>query len=309
MTSIVSLGVFVPSRAVLEIHPHTGKFYACLNHSLYELDPQTGRQIFIGSITGTTYGGAWAIGMDAQGVLYTCDASSPPSLTKFYSIDLQSGHATVVGAVLLPTGVLTDLAFDSNGELWGALGFVDENGGLFKIDIQAGTAVRMFPDLWYTWWQGGPPDRIAFLRDSAIREHCAPKQSFIGCTPTIGGIGIANPGARHGFLVWAERVPNQAPGVLLFGTAGPTGTPFLGGTLCVGGPLQYGPVVHSGGSSPHHADCTGRFELDFNTYMLQQNLSLTPGLHVQAQWLGRDPLAAPPANVCLSDALDIELLP
>jgi hypothetical protein len=43
--------------------------------------------------------------------------------------------------------------------------------------------------------------------------------------------------------------------------------------------------------------------------MLQQNLSLTLGLHVQAQWLARDPLAAPPSDVCPSDALDAERLP
>jgi hypothetical protein len=78
---IFSLDKFVPSRAVLAIHPHTGKFYACLSHSLYELDSQTVRQIFIGPITGTTYGGALAIGMDAQGALYTCAAPARTTST------------------------------------------------------------------------------------------------------------------------------------------------------------------------------------------------------------------------------------
>ena len=85
-----------------------------------------------------------------------------------------------------------------------------------------------------------------------------------------------------------------------------TTSPFGGGTRCIASPWRRTLVLDSGGTPAPAADCSGGWQLDFNTWMWQHG-ALPPGLTLQVQWLGRDPGFAPPDAWTLSDALEFTL--
>ncbi len=89
--------------------------------------------------------------------------------------------------------------------------------------------------------------------------------------------------------------------------------PCSSGTLCLRSPFSTTKAVTSGASHGSAADtCDGRWQIDFNAVMSHVNQfgnPFVPGMHVQAQFLGRDPGLEPPDNLALSAAIDFELTP
>lgn len=134
--------------------------------------------------------------------------------------------------------------------------------------------------------------------------YCTGQTTSEGCASQIAFTGTPSSRTSKGFRISASNVlPNQT-GVLLYSTAGRASVPFQGGTLCLATPYTRLSVAPSGGSGP----CTGRFEMDFNTYVKSgADAALHAGTHVWAQFLSRDPASAGGTN--LSDALDFVLWP
>jgi hypothetical protein len=89
-------------------------------------------------------------------------------------------------------------------------------------------------------------------------------------------------------------------GQLIWSTAQQS-TPFQGGFLCVGWPLQRTPVQASLGASSAN-DCTGGYSFLFSAQYAAAN-GLGPGSTVYAQYWSRDPSASNPGNRNLSNAI------
>ena len=306
---ISSLNEFFISRNIIDVDPTTGRMYGILDHKLYELDPSSGRHFLIGPISGVPLQGAWAMGISPKGVCYIPNNASNFHRIEFFELDLGTGHGSSLGSFSMDVGSCGDLAFDAAGDLWMCYNAANAmRSGLYKIDFASMTATHMFPELLTEFDFHGAPTAISFLRDSAWHLYCAGKLNSLGCTPEIAASGIANPGARRGFKIWATQVRNQSSGILLYSLGGPTALPYLGGTLCVTTPYMKSALVSSGGSSYEHQDCSGRWEVDFNSIMFAAG-GLPAGLHVQAQFFGRDAGLDPDQAVSFSNAVDFELVP
>jgi hypothetical protein len=140
----------------------------------------------------------------------------------------------------------------------------------------------------------------------APTSYCTGKANSLGCTPKIGFAGVASRTIGPMFHITCSDVRNNKSGILVWGFT-QASTPFGGGTLCVGTPLQRTLAQHSDGS-PSGADCTGSYDFAFSkTYMLLK--ALTPGMTIRSQYWMRDPGFAAPNNIGLSNALSFEVLP
>ncbi len=96
-------------------------------------------------------------------------------------------------------------------------------------------------------------------------------------------------------MLRATNVRNQSSGSLTFGISGRAVLLFGGGVNCVAPPRQRTTVAVSGGSPTGVADCSGAWQLDFNTWM-SQHFTLPAGTTIQAQWFGRGAGFAPQAS-------------
>ncbi len=306
---LASLNQFFLAPNTIDVNPVTGRMYGIFDDILFEIDPDSGRLFTVGPITGALPGGLDAMGFSHDGTCYVpSGADGPTGQTIFYSINLQTAQASAIGGITFGPGSINDLAFDEHGDMWVSFDSgPPARSGFYKIDLMTMTAQRMFPDLW-TETTSGAPVGIAFLRDSPSHQYCAPKTNSLGCAPVLAAEGIVSPYSRKGFQISATNVRNQTAGVLLYSAGGPTSVPFLGGNLCVTPPYQSSAIVSSGGSSLHHQDCSGRWEVDFNSILYGQS-SWLPGMRVQAQFFGRDPGFDPPGAVALTQAVDFMLEP
>ena len=139
--------------------------------------------------------------------------------------------------------------------------------------------------------------------------YCVAKVNSLGCTPTISAVNHGSVYYTSNFVVSASNVRNKKPGLLLYGTNGPTTTPFQGGTLCIRAPVRRTTPVNSGGS-PTGDDCSGVYQIDMNSFANgalggnPQPELLQQGTTVWCQWWGRDPGFAAPNNSTLSDAME-----
>ncbi len=137
--------------------------------------------------------------------------------------------------------------------------------------------------------------------------YCAAKVNSMGCTPTIGFNGVSSASAGSGFNISASNVIGNTPGLLIYSSSGRAATPFLGGTLCMQGPIRRSMVLNSGGAS---GSCTGLYSIDMNAFAdgalggSPQSFLKVPGTLVNCQFWGRDPGFQSPNNVTLSDALE-----
>ena len=123
--------------------------------------------------------------------------------------------------------------------------------------------------------------------------------------PAIGWSGTPSASAGNGFVVSADDVLGNVPGILFYGLAGATTQPFQGGTLCVRTPLWRAPAQMSGGTP---GSCSGSFAFDFNAYVASgANPKLSAGARVNGQYWSRDP--ADPFSSNLTDAIEFTLQP
>lgn len=142
-----------------------------------------------------------------------------------------------------------------------------------------------------------------------ITIYCSAKTNSQGCVPAIDAAGTAGASIAAPFPITVRQVVNQKPGLLFYGTVGPTNLPFFGGTLCVLPPLQRTPISTSGGNPPPD-DCSGAYLFDFNAWFQGGNdPSLVPLEEVRAQFWMRDPQSVDGTGVGLSDAVAFPLCP
>ena len=291
----------------IETDPTRGIVYAIFQNKLHTMDPVSGQLTYVGDISGMQ-AGTTNLAIRHDGVAFCITPG------RFLAtLDLTSGVLTPVGTVQLPIpapltfGLFFDTAFDMHGNLWGAwhVGNQGPTGvaynGLYKIDLATRVGVRMQPFNDSTL-------AIAFVPDCTCTTYCTAKTNGLGCVPSIARDGLPSPTAQSGFEISASNVVNQALGVLAWSAGGRVANPFHGGTWCVRAPLVRTPVRSSGGTPAPALDCSGRWSLDFNTYM-QSSIAPPPGTTLNCQWYGRDPSLASPHNVQLSDALEFVLLP
>lgn len=307
--AIGSLGISYPSIGLgLERDPSSGIVYFATKSHLHQISPTTGVLTTVGAFTGfsTPWDQVESIAIRSNGTAVAVGFDGGTTRHAFYDLDVSTGQLTWMADILIAngTGWYRDLAFSGSGELWAS--FVD-NGlnpaaqGLYKIDLNnfAVTLVRPTPNYYYG---------LAFVPATVQGTFCVARTNSLGCVPEIEGDGFPSPTAASGYTIRAAQVRNRSAGTLAFSVGAQTSVPFGGGTLCLTQPLRRTGMRDSGGSPVGVADCSGAWQLDFNTWMAQ-NATLPAGTTVRAQWLGRDPGFAAPANWTLSDALEFVLRP
>jgi hypothetical protein len=118
----------VPVRT-LAADPNTGLLYGTQVKDLYEIDPKTGAQAFIGTIDDPELFlqvFALAIGRDGYGY-----ATEYPDMGLF-RVDLATAESTFL-CYLGSMSWFEDMAFDDDGMLWGIFAF---DGNIRRADIQ-----------------------------------------------------------------------------------------------------------------------------------------------------------------------------
>jgi hypothetical protein len=122
----------------LSFSPGTGTMYGARDNALFTMNIVTGAATEVGSISapGGPLDQLTALAVDGQGRAFATDIGD----TDLFSVDLATGQATFVASVGGSGNWFSDLAFDSNGVLWG----VRLNGGVFTIDTATGAATMRF---------------------------------------------------------------------------------------------------------------------------------------------------------------------
>jgi hypothetical protein len=130
-----------------------------------------------------------------------------------------------------------------------------------------------------------------FLREcvpGAPTVYCIAPPTSNGCAAAISSTGAPSASAGTGFDIALNSAPNQRAGLLFYGVNGSTLAPFYGNWLCVAPPLTRTSLQSSGGSASGN-DCTGAFDVDFNTRIASAvDPALTAGREVWAQYWMRD---------------------
>lgn len=152
-------------------------------------------------------------------------------------------------------------------------------------------------------------------RGAAATVYCTAKVNSLGCTPSIGSFGASSASAGSGFVVSGSNVRNNKPGLLIYTNNGRGATPFVGGLLCISGPVRRSVQLNSGGTPIPVNDCTGVYSIDVNAFTVGA-LGGTPaaylgvsGTTVNSQCWGRDPGFAAPNNATLTDGLEFVVGP
>jgi len=134
--------------------------------------------------------------------------------------------------------------------------------------------------------------------------YCTAKVNSQGCVPSVSTEGLASLSIADSFRVTADNVLNQKSGILFWGHA-PNSQPFLGGTLCVQGPVRRTPVQSSGGKT-QSTDCSGAYSFHFShAYMASKGILAGDTIH--AQFWSRDPTSS--STVGLTDAAAFVVVP
>jgi hypothetical protein len=151
-------------------------------------------------------------------------------------------------------------------------------------------------------------DDLSLSVGCGASTYCTAKLNSQGCTSAIGYSGVASASAGSGFLVNAAGMINNKSCLLFYGTTGPAGVAFQGGTLCVKAPVKRTPATNTGGNPPPN-DCSGQPSIDMNLFAAgglggTPLPALTiPGTVVDCQWWGRDPGFGAPNNTQLTNGL------
>jgi hypothetical protein len=162
----------------------------------------------------------------------------------------------------------------------------------------------------------GIPDKCEF---SGVTTYCTGKVNSNGCVPSIGFAGpdIVSVSCAASGAVANITVTNLSPrpgapshiGQLFYSTTGPSAIPFLGGTLCVKGPIKrIPPLVNTGGTIGSTTLCDSSVTQDFNARIASGvDPALIAGATVWCQGWARD--TAPFLGVQLSNALTFTIAP
>ncbi|MCK6448688.1 MAG: hypothetical protein L6Q99_20025 [Planctomycetes bacterium] len=154
---------------------------------------------------------------------------------------------------------------------------------------------------------------------SGTTNYCTGKVNSNGCVPAISFAGpdmvsIACAAAGNAANIMVTNLsPRPAAvshiGQLFYSTTGPAAVPFLGGTLCVKGPIKrIPPLVNTGGTVGSTTLCDSSITQDFNARIASGvDPALVAGAQVWVQGWARDTAAF--LGVQLSDALTFTIAP
>lgn len=142
--------------------------------------------------------------------------------------------------------------------------------------------------------------------DCAPTLYCSAKVNSQGCTPTIAYSGSPTMSGPDDFHVTASNVINSKWGVLFWGNT-PDNTPFQGGTICAGAPLQRMDTQYSFGSTSGN-DCSGTYDQHISQGYFNAQ-AFTVGTQVYAQYFYRDPAHLDGTGFGLSNAIDFTVCP
>ncbi|MCC6558843.1 MAG: hypothetical protein IT372_38415 [Polyangiaceae bacterium] len=129
-------------RAV-HVHPLTDALYGANDNNLFTIDKATGQVTQIAAVTGSTLDQLTTFAFDASGQIYGTDIGG----VGLFQIDAVTGQATHLADLFPGVGGtwFKDLAFDSLGALYG----VREQGGVYTIDVAAGSVTPIYGG---TYW-------------------------------------------------------------------------------------------------------------------------------------------------------------
>jgi len=160
----------------------------------------------------------------------------------------------------------------------------------------------------HTGWQSAlaNPQGVCAQPCNQVSTYCTGKLNSEGCVPQIDGQGTPSINSAAGdFVLSATDVIAGNTGLLFWGLA-PDNQPFLGGTLCVAGPLQR---MSSQAAMGAGGSCSGTLTEDFGVAMSSGTFpNLQVGVDVYAQFYARDPQAAV-APVTFTDAATFQIQP
>jgi hypothetical protein len=274
--------------------------------SLWRGDVTTGVFTLVGPI------GAFIgidIAIDTAGNMYTNNINTDT----LYSVNTTSGLGTLIGATGFPANFAQGMDFDwSSNTLYATMYQGGGVGQFASINTATGAATSLVAT---TPLNSEMEMTTQFgVCGSAAVTYCTAKVNSLGCTPTITSTGTASATAANGFVVSASSVINNKPGLIIYSNAGRAATPFLGGLLCMNGPIRRSIPLNSGGNPPPN-DCSGVYTIDMNSFA-RGSLGGAPagylsiaGTVVGCQAWGRDNGFAPPNNATLSDAREYTICP
>lgn len=135
--------------------------------------------------------------------------------------------------------------------------------------------------------------------------YCTPKISSGGCVPSMFALGTPSLGHPSQFTLGATALETGKSALVFFGTTGPNGVPFQGGTLCVLPPHYRLAVASSGGAGA----CQGSVGYTLADLLAhgQGGDLVTLGATIHAQAWFRDP--ASPSTTGLSDGITFSVCP
>jgi len=154
------------------------------------------------------------------------------------------------------------------------LGDLDGNGqseiGVFASFLQGKGRLRIF--------SLGPPLPPA--------SFCSTNPNSQGCEPILSSTGTPTLSGPDDFVIVADQVINQKPGVALW-SLGVWTSSLTGAWFCLASPIIRTPPSFTGGNVGTY-DCSGAFSFHYShAYLLSQGL--TPGTNVFTQVWYRDP--------------------
>jgi hypothetical protein len=137
-----------------------------------------------------------------------------------------------------------------------------------------------------------------------VSTYCTAKVTSGGCTPWITTLGGPSLSTSSGFVISAQQLEPQKPGLFFYGLSGPAAAPFQGGYLCVQPPTRRTTLQSSGGA----AACSGAVHFDWNAWIASgADPFVGVGSNVHGQFWFRDP--ASPSTTGLSGGVEFSVCP
>ena len=146
---------------------------------LYDFDTTTGTSTLRAAMTGTDRFFAWTV-RPSDGKVFAVASNNPGDDNKLYTVDINTGITTLVGALTINFPYITGLAFDPSGALYALENYSGTGSRLLKVD-PATSAVTDLTDYAHGAPYGGRGDRgLVFSTSGTAYE-------FGGVTDTVGG--------------------------------------------------------------------------------------------------------------------------
>ncbi len=137
--------------------------------------------------------------------------------------------------------------------------------------------------------------------------YCTGKANSLGCVATLSATGTASLTGADDFRIQASDVLNKQFGLTFWGL-GDANLPWLGGTLCVQGPLRRMQTHFTGGAGLPGTACTGSLDQLF-PQVVMSNYGLIVGQQVHAQAWYRDPQHPDGTGSATSNAIRFTICP